>query len=89
VFAAIEEQSGPAKKRHACQMNFYGGIWALRQDAKEEAVRLLNLAANECYQSSLEWSAARAEIKALDVPPSVTSAATPSAAPAEQPPKEQ
>jgi lipoprotein NlpI len=59
----------PRKQRdHACEANFYGGQWALRQtkrDSKKEAARLFQLAANDCPPSFNEWSAAKAELKAL------------------------
>jgi lipoprotein NlpI len=65
VFASIEEHSGPAKKHQTCQANFYSGNWALRQDKKEEAARLFNLAVNDCPKSALEWKATQDELKAL------------------------
>jgi lipoprotein NlpI len=69
VLVSVEERAGRTKKRQTCQANFYGGMWALRQDAKEEATRLLKLAANECYKTQLEWRAANAELKALGIDP--------------------
>ena len=91
VLASIEDATGRTKKRQICQANFYGGMWALRQDAKEEAMRLLKLAANDCYKSAIEWRAAVGEIKALEIaltaPPSVPPAETKApAAPAESTP---
>jgi hypothetical protein len=42
---------------------------ALRQGAKDEAVRLFQLAAGGCARDVNEWFAANAELKALGAAP--------------------
>jgi len=93
VLASVEEKAGRAKTRQTCQANFYGGLWALRQaakpEAKEEAARLLKLAASDCYKSALEWRAAVAELKALEAaPPAASADAPPKDQPKEEPKEE-
>ena len=81
VLASIEESAGRTMKHQTCQANFYSGIWALRQNAKEEAARLFKLAVSDCYKISLEWRTALGELKALEVAASVTPPVTQSDAP--------
>jgi lipoprotein NlpI len=68
VLAAAGDADARKARERACEANFYGGQWQLRQtkrDAKKEAVRLFTLAANDCPPSFNEAGAAKAELKAL------------------------
>jgi hypothetical protein len=56
------------KQLQVCELNFYAGELALRSN-KDEASRLFRLASNECRSHSLEWNAAKAELKILGVAP--------------------
>jgi lipoprotein NlpI len=69
VLAAADDPDAKKKKRQVCQANFYGGELALRQGAKDEAVRLFRLAASGCSKDVDEWLAANAELKALGAAP--------------------
>ena len=73
VLAAVEGKTRRAKNSQTCQANFYSAVWALhqesKQEAKEEAARLFKLAANDCLKSTIEWRAAKAELKALEAAP--------------------
>ena len=53
----------------AKEANFYNGELSLLQGAKEEALRLLHLAANDCPRTFRQWTAANAELKALGMKP--------------------
>ena len=59
------EASGPMSRTRACETNFYIGIWELRQGAKENAARLLRVAADNCPRTEFERFAANAELKQL------------------------
>jgi lipoprotein NlpI len=68
ALAAAGDADARKARDRACEANFYGGQWALRQtkrDAKKEAARLFTLAASDCPPSFNEASAAKAELKAL------------------------
>jgi lipoprotein NlpI len=68
ALAAAGEADARKARDRACEANFYGGQWALRQakrDAKKEAARLFTLAASDCPPSFNEANAAKAELKAL------------------------
>jgi lipoprotein NlpI len=65
VLAAADDPDPTKKKGQVCEANFYSGEWALRQDAKDEAMRLFRLAASHCPKNFTEWFAANAELKAL------------------------
>jgi lipoprotein NlpI len=68
VLAAADDPD-VKKKSQVCEANFYGGELALRQGAKDEAVRLFQLAASGCARDGNEWFAANAELKALGAAP--------------------
>ena len=68
VLAAADDADAIKKRRKVCDANFYSGELALRQGAKDEAVRLLRLAATDCRQTPNTWDAAIAELKALGAP---------------------
>jgi hypothetical protein len=67
VLAAADDPDVNKKKDQVCDANFYGGELALRTGAKDEAARLFRLAARDCPRSTVEWSVANAELKALGV----------------------
>jgi lipoprotein NlpI len=69
VLAAADDPDAKKKKSRLCQANFYSGEWALRMGAKDEAVRLFQLAASGCPRETQEWFAANAELKALGAAP--------------------
>ena len=65
VLAAADDPNATKKKNQICQVNFYSGALALRQNRKAEAVPLFRIAASECPHNLLERSDATAELKAL------------------------
>jgi len=67
--AAAAEPDATKKKGQICAANFYSGVWALRQNEKDNASRLFRLATAHCPKNLIEWSAANAELKALGTPP--------------------
>jgi lipoprotein NlpI len=69
VLAAADDPDVKKKKSQVCEANLYGGELALRQGAKDEAVRLFQLAASGCPRDANEWFAANAELKALRAAP--------------------
>jgi len=64
VLAAADDPDEAKKKGKLCEVNFYSGEFVLRQGSKDEAMRLLRLAASGCPLGSLERMAAKAELKA-------------------------
>jgi tetratricopeptide (TPR) repeat protein len=56
-------------KSRVCEANFYGAELALLQNAREQALRLFRLAANDCPEFDMEGVAARAELKSLGEAP--------------------
>ena len=69
VLAAADDKDPTTRQGRVCQANFYGGELALSQDAREEAARLLRLAADACPPSEIERQSAAAELKALAIRP--------------------
>jgi lipoprotein NlpI/uncharacterized RDD family membrane protein YckC len=65
MFAAADAPEVQNPQDRLCAARFYAGELALRQAAKDEAVRLFRLAAAGCQKDFVEWSAANAELKAL------------------------
>lgn len=65
VLAAADDPDATAKKGRVCEANFYGGELVLQRGAKEEARRLLQLAAADCPRSFIEYDDANAQLKAL------------------------
>jgi len=57
------------KRQQVCEANFYGAEWALLQNSKKEALRLFQLAADDCPKDFVEWEGARAEIRVLAAAP--------------------
>jgi lipoprotein NlpI len=69
VLAAADDPNPTTKQGQVCEANFYSGALSLRQGAKDEALRLLQLAAGDCPRDFDEWFAAKAELKALGAAP--------------------
>jgi lipoprotein NlpI len=69
VLAAADDSDAKKKKGQICEANFYSGELALKQGAKDEAVRLFRLATSDCPKNSDEWAAANAELKAFGAVP--------------------
>jgi len=67
----LERDAEPAwhdaktRKGRLCEFNFYSGELALRGGSKDDAARLLRLAAADCPKSFAEFIAANAELKKL------------------------
>jgi lipoprotein NlpI len=66
--AAANDDDPDTKQLEVCEVNFFAGELALRSN-KEEAIRLFRLASGNCGIDSLEWTAAKAELKILGVAP--------------------
>ena len=62
TFGAAFDTDPKTKLAQTCEANFYGGEFALLKKNKKEAQRLLKLAADDCPQSFVEWTAAIAEL---------------------------
>ena len=67
VLAAADDPDPVKKTGQICEANFYSGEFALTKGAKDEAISLFRLAANECPHGYLEWDGANAELKRLGV----------------------
>ena len=62
----VAETTGPTNKTtQICEADFYIGEYDLATGAKEQALRLLRLAHENCAQLDDEWRASNSEIKAL------------------------
>jgi lipoprotein NlpI len=69
LLAAADDPDAIKKLEKICEANYYSGVLALRQSAKDEGTRLFRLAASDCPKDFDEFAAARAELKALGVTP--------------------
>jgi lipoprotein NlpI len=69
VLAAADDTDTNLRRVQVCDANFYTGELSLLKGSKEEATRLFRLAASDCRHDFIEWSAAKAELKALGVAP--------------------
>ena len=69
VLAAADNPDATTKAGQVCDANLYSGELALRQGAKDDATRLIRLAASDCPKTFDEWLAANAELKALGAAP--------------------
>ena len=65
LVAAADDPDSNRREIQVCEAHFYGGEWALRQGATEEAARLFRLAAADCPPDFVEGHAAYAELMAL------------------------
>jgi lipoprotein NlpI len=69
VLAAAGDSDSKKQKDQVCDANFYIGEMALRRGATDEATQLFRSAAASCSKNSIEWSSAKAELKALGINP--------------------
>jgi lipoprotein NlpI len=69
VLVAAGNANADTKRRQICEANFFSGELALQRGAKDEAIQLLRLAANDCPKTFIEWRAANAELKTLGMAP--------------------
>jgi lipoprotein NlpI len=69
VLAAAQDSDPQMRKSQLCEANFYAGELALQRGSKDDATRLFGLAATDCPRTFIEWSATKAELKALGVNP--------------------
>jgi lipoprotein NlpI len=69
VLAAADDADAKKKKGELCEANFYGGELAFQRGTREEAARLFRLAVEDCPKTFIEWSAASAELKAINANP--------------------
>jgi lipoprotein NlpI len=65
LLAAADDPQPAKKSKRVCKANFFSGELSLMKGAKDEAARLFRLAASDCLNDTVEWSAARLELKAL------------------------
>jgi len=69
VLAAADDADPKKQKERVCEANLFSGELLLQKRVTEEAMRLFRLAAASCSKNSIEWSAAKAELKALGIDP--------------------
>ena len=69
VLAAADDANPRVQKGQLCEANFFTGELALQRGSKEEAARLFNVVVADCPKNFIEWSAAKAELKALGIIP--------------------
>jgi lipoprotein NlpI len=69
VLAAADNPDASKKSGQVCEANFYNGELYLAKGAKDEAIRLLRLAASDCPHGFNEWGDANAELKILGAAP--------------------
>jgi lipoprotein NlpI len=69
VLAAADDRDPITKRGRVCEANFYTGELALLTGARDDAARLLRLAAADCPRTFAEWWTATAELKALGAKP--------------------
>jgi lipoprotein NlpI len=67
VLSAANVSNANTKKNQVCEASFFAGELALQRGAKNEAVRLLRLAASDCRKDL--WADANAELKTLGAQP--------------------
>lgn len=64
---AAEDANPSVQKEQLCEANFYVGEWMLQQGRKDEAARLLRLAKSGCGKNFIEYSAATAEVRSIEI----------------------
>jgi lipoprotein NlpI len=69
AIAAAADPDSYKKGVQLCEARFYAGELSLLQGAKAEAVRLFRQVSSECRHTVVEWTAANAELKAVEVSP--------------------
>ena len=62
TLAAAYDNDPKTRLGQTCEANFYGGEFALLKKNRQEALRLLRLAARDCPRSFVELTAAIAEL---------------------------
>ena len=65
VLMAADDGDAKGRDSRICQANFFGGELAMQRGTREEAVRLLRLAAADCPNNLAERAAAKAELNAF------------------------
>lgn len=65
VLAAANAADPMTKQKQVCDSNFFVGEFELLQNAKQEGIRLLQIAARDCPPDRIASSAANDELKAL------------------------
>jgi len=65
VLAAADSPNAKTKREQICEANFYGGVWELRQGAKDRAAALFRTAVADCPRNFDERFAAGAELNLL------------------------
>jgi lipoprotein NlpI len=69
LLATADDSDAKTKQRKICEVNFYSAELAQQRHVKDEATRLLRLAAKGCPKSFTERAAADAELRALGANP--------------------
>jgi tetratricopeptide (TPR) repeat protein len=69
TFAAADDKDATRSRRKVCDANLYGAEFAMLQSRKEEALELYRLAAGDCPNDFIEWTAANAALRELGVTP--------------------
>jgi lipoprotein NlpI len=65
VLAAADNPDANIQKGQVCEANFFSGELALQGGRKDEAKRLIGLAADDCPKTFIEYYSAKAELKAF------------------------
>jgi tetratricopeptide (TPR) repeat protein len=69
TIAAADDKDATKKRRQVCDANLYGAEFLLLQGRKQEALDLYRLAASDCPNDLIEWSAANAALQVLGATP--------------------
>jgi len=69
TLAAAHVADATRGRRKACDANLYGAELAILQGRNDEALELYRLAAGECPNDFIEWTAANAALRELGVTP--------------------
>jgi hypothetical protein len=69
ALAAADHADPKTRNDQVCTVHLHSGQLALLEARKDDAQRLFGLAAADCSRSSIERSAARAELRLLGVQP--------------------
>jgi lipoprotein NlpI len=69
MFEAAKDGNASKERGQLCEANFFSGELALQRGAKDEAVRTFRSIASDCPKTFFEYSAANAELKALEAKP--------------------
>jgi lipoprotein NlpI len=69
VLAAADDANPWTRKDQTCEANFFIGELAMQRSEKDEAARLFKLAVADYPKNFVEYSSARAELRALEARP--------------------